>query len=203
MPEDREDQPRDTGFGIDISDDDIYDAMSKVAGYIDITTEDFREVYRLAFQHALQRLVGDVRARNIMVRDVVSVRADTPWDEVARVMAGRAVKSVPVVDNDHKVLGIVSQSDFLRHFAMATFMEFIVKYLEQPGNLKHTLHELHADDVMTAPAITFHEDAGFMKMIATFKEQRIDRIPVVDDAGRLVGMVSRKDFVQSCSLETV
>jgi CBS-domain-containing membrane protein len=140
-------------------------------------------------------------AGDIMVREVISVHRDTPWDEVIRLMAGKAVKGVPVVDADNKVIGMVSQLDFLRHFGCRSFMQFIASYLDTPGDLKHTLHELKAGDIMSAPAIVFHKDSGFLEMMKTFKEHRITRVPVVDETGRLLGIVSRKEFVTSCALE--
>ncbi len=193
--------PAGAHIGIDISEEDIFDAMSRISGYVDISTEDFREVYRLAYGHAIERLVGTVKARDIMVREVVSVRGDTACDEVIRLMAAKTVKGVPVIDTDRKVIGMVSQFDFLRHFGCQSFMQFIARYLDRPDDLKHTLHELTAADVMSAPAVLFHEDSGFLEMMKTFKAHRVSRVPVVDGTGRALGMISRKDFIKSCTLE--
>ena len=84
--------------GIEIKDEDILEAMRAIPGYLDITPGDFKEVYRLAFQHALERLSRAVTAAEIMTTDVVAVNPDTPVAEVAAAMGRRGVSGVPVVD---------------------------------------------------------------------------------------------------------
>ena len=64
--------------GIEIKDEDILEAMRNIPGYLDITPGDFKEIYRLAFQHALERLGRAVTAAEIMTTDVVAVKPDTP-----------------------------------------------------------------------------------------------------------------------------
>ena len=68
MPDNLTDFPA----GIELKDEDIYEAMQDIPGYLDITPGDFKEVYRLAFQHALERLSREVTAAEIMTTDVVN-----------------------------------------------------------------------------------------------------------------------------------
>lgn len=82
---------------MDISDDDIYDAMKEIPGYLDITPGDFKEVFRFAYQHAVERL-SSVKAGDVMVTEVVSVTRKTPLDQVAAVMARHGISGVPVVE---------------------------------------------------------------------------------------------------------
>ena len=84
--------------GLEIKEEDILEAMRAIPGYLDITPGDFKEVYRLAFQHALERLSRAVTAAEIMTTDVVTVNPDTPVAEVAAAMGRRGVSGVPVVD---------------------------------------------------------------------------------------------------------
>jgi CBS-domain-containing membrane protein len=65
------DEPeRDIFFNIEISDDDIYDAMKDIQGYLDITAEDFRELYRIALKHAVERVANHARASEFMTSPV-------------------------------------------------------------------------------------------------------------------------------------
>ena len=77
--------------GIQFKDEDIYEAMKDIPGYLDITPGDFKEVYLLAYRHALERLKRAVTARQVMTREVVSVRPDTPLAEVAAAMGGKGI----------------------------------------------------------------------------------------------------------------
>ena len=88
MPENRKDGVNLPG-GVDLKDEDIYEAMKGIPGYLDITPGDFKEVYQLAYRHALERLSRAVTAREIMTREVVVVRPDTPLAEVAEAMGRR------------------------------------------------------------------------------------------------------------------
>lgn len=203
MAEDKRDAAPAPKLNVDISDEDIYDAMSHVSGYIDITTEDFHEIYHLAFRHAIERLVGRSRVADMMTREVVSVPPEAMLDEVARTMAARGVKGVPVVDEADHVLGLLSQTDFLRQLGTPRVMEFLVRFVERADELGHRLHETRADAVMTRPAVTLREDASFPAIIQVFKQHPVSRVPVVDASGRLVGMLTRKDFMHACKLETI
>ncbi len=72
--------------GLEIKEEDILEAMRAIPGYLDITPGDFKEVYRLAFAHALERLRRAITAAEIMTTDVVAVNPDTPVAEVAAAM---------------------------------------------------------------------------------------------------------------------
>ena len=62
--------------GVELQDEDIYEAMKSIPGYLDITPGDFKEVYQLAYRHALERLSRAVTAQEIMTREVVTVQPD-------------------------------------------------------------------------------------------------------------------------------
>src|SRR5512136_1388547 len=98
---------------VDISDDDIFDAMRDIPGYLDITPGDFKEVYLKAYQHAVMRLTRSIPTASVMTREVVSVREITPLKEVAEIMAARKISGVPVVGDSGQVLGVISEKDFL------------------------------------------------------------------------------------------
>ena len=98
---------------LDLTDQDVYEAMKAIPGYLDITPGDFKELYRHAYRRALERLSRSVTAKDIMARDVSSVRPDTPLHEVADIMGRRGISGVPVVDAGGIVMGVISETDFL------------------------------------------------------------------------------------------
>ena len=84
-------QPRSIA-NTDISDEDVLDAMQQIPGYLDITTGDFRMLYGLAREHALERMFARVRTDGLMRTDVKPVRDGA---EIVRVGRGRATRRPP------------------------------------------------------------------------------------------------------------
>jgi CBS-domain-containing membrane protein len=74
----KESKEIDTPLPVDISDEDIYSAMKAIPGYLDITPGDFKEVFRLAYQHAIDRFARSVKAKDVMTRNVIYVTRKTP-----------------------------------------------------------------------------------------------------------------------------
>jgi len=182
----------------DISDDDIFAAMKEISGYLDITPGDFKEVYLLAFRHAQERLQRQVTAREIMTREVAWVRVHTPLQEVAELMAGRGVSGVPVVDDSSRVVGVISEKDFLRrmsHRKVTSFMAVVAECLRDKGCKAVGIRGRQAEDLMSSPAITVTQDTPVLEIIKLFKEKSINRAPVLDAQGRLSGIVSRGDLL--------
>jgi CBS domain-containing membrane protein len=186
--------------GIEIKEEDILEAMRAVPGYLDITPGDFKEVYRLAFQHALERLSREVTAAEIMTTDVVTVAPGTPVAEVAAAMGRRGVSGVPVVDAENKVIGVISEKDFLTRMGVKdakNFMSLVAGCLITKGCVALPIKAATAQDIMSSPAVTV-APATPVKDIAMLLTQRsINRVAVTDPDGRLLGLVSRGDIVKA------
>jgi len=188
---------------IDVSDEDIYDAMKEIPGYLDITPGDFKEVYRLAYRRAFERLIRSVKALDVMTREVVFVTRGTPLKEVAEAMAGHGIAGVPVLGEGGRVEGVISEKDFLRHMGaenVTAFMGVVSECLKGRGCLAAPVRAKKAEDIMTSPAVTIKEDLAVMEIANIFSEKKINRVPVVDEEGRLKGIVSRADIIQQTLL---
>jgi CBS domain-containing protein len=191
-----------TTHPLDLSDDDIYEAMREIGGYVDITMGDFMEIYRSAYVHAAERLSRATRARDLMTPNVVTVHPDTRLSEVAEKMASHgtpthSVSGVPVVESD-RVVGVLSEKDFLRALGITrtkTLLGFLADYLGHRGSDLLSLGERKARDIMTSPAITVDEEASVAEIARIFREKNINRVPVLDARGGLVGIVSRADIL--------
>jgi CBS-domain-containing membrane protein len=120
---------------IDLTEDDILEAMQKIPGYLDITPHDFNQIYQLAYQMAVTRVSRQVTAAEIMTKDVVLVREETPLAEVAAAMGARGISGVPVVAENGGVVGIISEKDFLRRLGASEKRNFMSLLLPvwQPG----------------------------------------------------------------------
>ena len=184
----------------EISDQDIFDAMKEIPGYLDITPGDFKDLYALVYRHTLQRISESVKSVDIMTKDVVTVGSDTHVEEAAGLMAEKGVAGVPVVDSDNHVVGVLSEKDFLSRMGSGntkSFMDVVARCLQQKGCAAMAIREKYVADIMTSPAITVGEDMNSMQISALLREKKINRVPVIDKQGCLVGIISREDIVHT------
>ncbi len=124
----------------------------------------------------------------VMVTDVATVRTDTPFKGVAVLLASWNISGAPVVDEDDHVLGVVSQGDLLQHEAPHGRL----------GNrqVKRKAGAAFVSDLMTTPAVTVRQDDDITVAAKLLEEHHFHRLPVVDDEGKLVGVVSRSDLLR-------
>jgi CBS-domain-containing membrane protein len=185
---------------LDISDDDVYETMKEVEGYLDITPSDFKLLYGIAFRHAVLRLTQAVKASDVMTREVIFVSKDTPLVEVAQIMAAQNISGVPVVDAEKRVIGVISEKDFIFHLGgenIQSFMGVVAHCLKSKGCVALPMCHQKAEDIMTHPAITIKEDTSTSKVTEILATKNINRVPVVDQEGKLIGIVARSDLVQT------
>jgi CBS domain-containing membrane protein len=184
---------------LEVSDADIREAMKDIPGYLDITPADLKELYSYAYRHALERITNSVRARDLMTTTVYTVRRDTLLRDVAEIMAKNGISGVPVIDADMQVMGIISEKDFcssMGDHGAKSLMAVIADCLQNQDRFAMTIREKKAEDIMTSPAITVPTDATLTQIKAVLAEHNINRVPVVDSQGHLVGIISRADIVR-------
>jgi len=185
---------------IELSDDDIYEAMKEIPGYLDVTPGDLKEIYGHAYRHALERIAGSVKAADLMTRDVHAVRRETPLRDVAEIMTRNQISGVPVVDEDRRLAGIISEKDFCSHMgdqSARSLMGVITECIQNRGCVAMTLRAQKAEDIMTFPVVTVQEETPLRAIKALLTKKNINRVPVVDRDGVLVGIVSREDIVRA------
>ena len=195
------DPQQDPELEIELSDDDILDAMKQIQGYVDVFTDDFRVIYHHAHRHAVDRLTRDLKAEALMRRDVPSLSPDATLDVAARAIVQSGFKGLPVVDADGCVIGMLTETDFLRRLKVDTFLELLLNMLDDRFSLEHRCQETPVHVAMTAPARCVPLDAGFAQIFTAFREHDGRSTPVIDSAGRLQGLLLRKDFLSAAHLE--
>ncbi len=141
-----------------------------------------------------------MKVRDVMTAPVLSVSPGTPLKEVARLLMERRISGVPVADEAGKVLGIVSEADFLikergprqAHDARRPLAWLFGEERRDVEAAK--LSATTAGEAMTRPAVTVSADSSLRDAAALMVEKHVNRLPVVDD-DRLVGIVTRADMV--------
>ncbi len=191
---------------MDISDDDIVEAMKSISGFLDITPADFREIYLIAYKHSFERLSKAVKAVHVMTRNVIAVKEDTPLIETAELLSGHSISGLPVLDAAGCVKGVISEKDFLYEMGgheSRKVMNVITHLMKNKECAVMTLAERKAADIMTSPAITVQEETTVFEIAGLFDQRKINRVPVVDRNSKLTGIVTRSDIVQSFCMRNI
>lgn len=186
------------GLTPEVSDQDILEAMQEIQGYLDITPGDFKDLYLRAFAHARRRLFQARKIEEVMTTQVLTVRRDELLAQAAAALAARGVSGAPVVDEAGRVVGVISEKDFLglmQGGAQGSLMALVAGCLGGGGCLVGHLRDKTAGDIMTAPAISLGPETSVAEAAELFAARGVNRAPVVDGQGLLLGIVTRGDLL--------
>lgn len=143
---------------------------------------------------------------NIMTRKLITVTADTAIEEISKLIIANRISGVPVVDSDNRVVGMVTQSDIIfrqihNEPTFAATTEDLVLLKEGMKAEKRFGAGNTAKDIMTSPVITAHENDSIREVVELITKEKIKRVVIVDEEGRLVGIVSKMDIVRALGFE--
>jgi CBS domain-containing protein len=142
-----------------------------------------------------------MRAIDVMVRDVVTVRSDTDVTEAIKLLAEHDVSALPVVDEAGDLVGMLSEADLIHRAEIGTekHRPWWLEAVTGASTLAEEFAKSHGKkvgEIMTEGAISVSEDAPLSEIATLFERKRIRRVPVVKD-GKLVGIVSRSNLIQA------
>ena len=139
----------------------------------------------------------NAKVKDVMTGEVVAVRRDASFKEMAARLRQYRVSAFPVIDENRRVIGVVSEADLLAKEALAGEYAGIPAAIT--GILHHKDHQkaegLTASDLMTHPAVTVRPDDSVEHAARLMYTLQVKRLPVVDAGGYLVGIVSRSDLL--------
>lgn len=144
-----------------------------------------------ARRRAPATVVGDV-----MTRAVVAVHADLAFKEIIASLARNRVSAVPVIDDEHRVVGVVSEGDLMAHIVVDGDGYSRGRHVPHAAALKRKAHAATAAELMTTPAITTRPHASIVEAAQTAAQAGVRHLPVVDGDGHLVGIISRSDLLR-------
>ncbi|MEU5999011.1 CBS domain-containing protein [Streptomyces sp. NPDC047197] len=120
-----------------------------------------------------------------MTDEVVQARPDAPFKELAALLTAHRISGLPVVDEDDKVVGVVSQTDLARRQAT------------RPDRFRPASpHAPTARTLMTTPAVTVHPEQRVVDAARIMERRHVARLPVVDEEDRLIGITTRRDLLR-------
>ncbi len=132
--------------------------------------------------------------RDVMTTSVIAVRGDTSFKEMAAMLGSSRVSGFPVIDRAGKVIGVVSETDMLIKEADRASHPELFAGLRRSRDLQKAAG-VTAAELMTSPPVTIGPDEPVQHAALLMYDRAVERLPVVDEAGRLVGIVSQVDVL--------
>jgi CBS-domain-containing membrane protein len=132
--------------------------------------------------------------KDVMSTHVIAVRPYAGYKEMAAMLRERRVSAFPVIDDDNKVIGIVSESDLLVKEALEGTVPGVLRGLAQ-RHVRSQVTGLTAADLMSRPPVTIGPDEPASHAARLMYNKRVKRLPVVSEDGTLIGIVTRSDVL--------
>lgn len=161
-----------------------------------------RDIDVIAYKTRGLLLPRHTKVREIMTPDPKKIEPSTPLDEVARLLLSSAFTGLPVVDGAMRPVGVIAQGDLIYKAGMPMRLGLLAESDKaKVSAVLETLASKQARDVMTQPAVTIEDDKPATEAVDLMLEKNVKRLPVVDSAGKLVGILSRSDVFHSIMRE--
>ena len=138
-----------------------------------------------------------MRVAQLMTTHVLTVGPDTPLKDVAELLGARGISGAPVVDEAGLLLGVVSEADILAKERRPPLPGRLARLLGRHEVVEAKAAARTAGEAMTAPALTVGADRRVDAAAAVMLDRSVNRLPVVDRDGSLVGIVTRADLVRA------
>jgi CBS domain-containing protein len=151
-------------------------------------------------------MLRELPVRDLMVRDVLTFTPEQNVQVAMRALVERSVGGAPVVDEERRVVGVLSVGDLIMEEARLHFPTIVNLF---GVNVALPWHDKDLDEsvskalgefvgeVMTTGAVTVTPDATIEDVATRMHDKQVSRVPVVDAGGRLVGIITRTDILRA------
>ncbi len=144
-----------------------------------------------------------VTAKDIMTKEVIAVHAETSLLDVAKILAEHNFDGVPVVDNDNKIIGIVTEYDLINKTSavhlptLQIILRNLPQFKKEEAHFQEEILSLKVTDIMNKEPLTLSGDMPYDEVIKLFREHhRVNPIPVIDKDKKIIGVISRFDVLR-------
>lgn len=182
---------------------DFQQALQSMDTYIDITVDDLIALTQRAEQFASRRATEAIGVTRVMSQPVRSVHPQTPLTDAAHLMVSEKISGLPVVDDDGRLVGIITEADFLRalgvpahqpHHNLWQTLESLFSHLSHHGELEAPDNPV--TEHMIRNVVFVRPDQDLHAVIEVMKRNSVKRVVVCDNDRRVLGMVTRSDLVR-------
>jgi len=147
----------------------------------------------------------ELLARDVMVKKVITINKNASVAELSELLIKNKISGVPVVDDSGKLVGIATEGDLIVRDADLHFPRYFklldsIIYLESLNKFKRNLRKYlgtKVEDVMTSKVKIVKEDTPVNVVANIMIRDNVNRVPVLDNDGNLVGIITRADIVKS------
>ncbi len=141
---------------------------------------------------------------DIMTKEVVTVKENDTVEVAAKILIDKNLSGLPVVDENNRIKGIITEGDLIRRIAKISgpsSIEILGGVLPLESKKKfidrvNTHMGYLVKDMMTKDVITTTEDVNIEEIATLMVKEKIKRIPVVDDGKNMIGIISRRDIMK-------
>ncbi|MGC2201697.1 MAG: CBS domain-containing protein [Stellaceae bacterium] len=141
-----------------------------------------------------------MKASEVMTRDVITAARGMPIAEAIRLMLDNHVSGLPVLEDNGKLAGILTEGDLLHRSETGTerhrprWLEMLIGPGRMAGEYVRT-HGRKVEEIMTSPVVSVTADTSLEEVVELMERRRIKRVPVLD-GDRLIGIISRADLLR-------
>jgi CBS domain-containing protein len=141
----------------------------------------------------------------VMTHNPIMVNPQTPLKQAIQILAEKQISGLPVVDDMSKLVGIISETDLMWQETGITppayimFLDSVI-YLQNPAAYERDLHKALGQtvgEVMSNNPITIRPDQSLKAAAKIIQDHKVRRLPVVDDAGTVIGILTRGDIIRT------
>ena len=144
-----------------------------------------------------------ISARDIMTKEVITVHSDTSLLDIAKILAERNFDGVPVVDNENRLIGIVTEYDLINKTSavhlptLQVILQNLPQFKKEESHFQEEILALKVEDIMNKEPLTLNIDVAYDEVIKLFREHhRVNPIPVIDKDRKVLGVISRFDVLR-------
>ncbi|MEP6521614.1 CBS domain-containing protein [Microcoleus vaginatus DQ-U2] len=161
-------------------------------------------------QQLNQPLIMPKTVADVMSREPILARPEMPLNEAIKILADRRISGLPVVDENDVLVGVISETDLMWRETGVTPPAYImvldsVIYLENPSRYERDLHKALGQTVgeaMSTEPVTIGPDKSVQEAAKLMHDRSIHRLPVVNTAGKVIGILTRGDIIRSMAAES-
>ena len=140
----------------------------------------------------------------VMTCNPITVKAETPLQEAIKILAEKRISGLPVIDDAGQLIGIISETDLMWQETGVTLPAYImildsVIYLKNPADYERDLHKALGQtvgEVMSKKPITISPNQPLREAAKLMRDRKIHRLPVVDESGQIIGILTRGDIIR-------